>query len=81
MSDLKPCPFCGGEPVFFIHERQSGSNGIGYGFSIRCNRCGATNPNTRQSVLLSMEDDGSINYIEDGRGKAVAVWNARAENA
>ena len=80
MAELKPCPFCGGEATFSINATKSGNGQVGFEFSIRCSRCNATVPRAKQSVCLSMWADGSINLVDDGRGKAAAAWNERAND-
>lgn len=68
MSDLKPCPFCGGEA--FVNEDPtnnggkphiSGNVGLGRLWSVECDECGA---------------DGG--YWQ-GSDIAIKAWNTRAE--
>ena len=68
MSNLKPCPFCGGEA--FVNDdptgnggkpHMSGNVGLGRLWSVECDECGA--------------DAG---FWQD-RDVAIAAWNSRAE--
>lgn len=38
-SELKPCPFCGGEPYGIKYEYDSGDHGSAYKYLILCTRC------------------------------------------
>lgn len=67
MIELKPCPFCGGEPYFRtpLHKRAE------YIMMIECKRCGA-NP---YAIFVSEV------YDEEYRKEAVAeFWNRRDYN-
>lgn len=68
MSELLPCPFCGGEA--FVNDdptgnggkpHMSGNVGLGRLWSVECDECGA--------------DAG---FWQD-RNVAIAAWNSRAE--
>ena len=69
MSDLKPCPFCGGEafvndnPIGTSNETLNMRGGVGLGrlWSVECDECGA--------------DAGYAQSVEE----AIRRWNSRAE--
>lgn len=55
---LKPCPFCGGEPIEFVHKE--GFNKTDYSAHIVCRGCGAsTKPyiGTKRFVTAGVRTD------------------------
>ena len=38
-TDLKPCPFCGGDPYTTIQGRQWGGDGCSVSLSVICSQC------------------------------------------
>lgn len=62
MSDLKPCPFCGAEPV------RSDCIGCGY-VQILCPEC-----NANISIVLKSKQDDQIRIAED---ELIRRWNNR----
>lgn len=81
--DLRPCPFCGGEALFFV--KVSCPNAVGgftrsWEFGVGCLGCGITLPKDTYRFSVQMINDGSINVIEDDRQKAADTWNKRAEH-
>lgn len=64
MSELKPCPFCGGEPVF--HEASQISE-TWFVASVNCRSCCA------QVVSRGME----TKTAEMANESAIAAWNKR----
>ncbi len=80
--DLMPCPFCGGEAIFF--PKVSCPNAAGgltrsWEFSVGCLACGITLPKETYRFSVQMGKDGSINVIEDDRQEAADAWNRRYE--
>lgn len=65
MSELKPCPFCGGK------ARMGGDMAT---YWITCGDCGAT---IRDS--LEFGTDGRFARRDDVRAAVFAAWNTRAE--
>lgn len=79
MSELKPCPFCGGSAVFSNILNHCNSHSVGFSFKIECEDCGITTPNT-YSAYFSLGEDGNINPLQDGIKQAINEWNRRADN-
>lgn len=62
-SELKPCPFCGGEATFVTSLHITGE----YAAIVMCERCNAKT----DSMRAHDEEDAEV--------MAAACWNARAE--
>lgn len=76
MSDLKPCPFCGGKPL--DPEVSSGSDErCGYNFNVvvECGSCGVT------VTTASKQDKAGwcIESPQDAITRAVELWNRRTQ--
>lgn len=65
MSNLKPCPFCGGEAV------RADCVGCGY-LQIRCSKCLAI-------VTVTLADRDSLAAIKKDEERLIANWNRRTE--
>lgn len=80
MTELKPCPFCGGKAKFFV--KCSTSHGImrGYDFGIYCTKCDITTPRTDYIIEFNLNDGGEIEVTKDERLLAIEAWNRRADN-
>lgn len=76
MIKLEKCPFCGGEAIFYITGEVTKHFEIGFGFKIKCTRCGITFP-TAGKVSLTLEDSGTLRYTEDNRLELASKWNSR----
>lgn len=68
MSELKRCPFCGGEAKAFQHGD--------VGYVVQCRRCGMWNAGYHAEWSHITEDEFSGFVDEES---AIAAWNARAE--
>lgn len=75
MSELKPCPFCGGEATY-----STGSLYHKWTVSVRCRECGA------RTVAEPFGNNGTLAYEQisgDGkeaaREKVAERWNRRVE--
>ena len=62
MEELKPCPFCGGEP----NHLWRGSRYMGFYVSIECVECNVT-----------MEYVGHNCTLEQAKKEAASRWNTR----
>lgn len=78
MTELKPCPFCGGAPVVYRYDRL---------ILIGCDKCGYSRGfkgliQTVPSEVLASHPDSSIKeyYHVDADEKAIEVWNRRVDN-
>ena len=71
MADLKPCPFCGGEPV---SNAMTSFGGAIYIATIKCEKCGIT-----KKMAYS---PGKINKPKNAASTALRLvakeWNRRA---
>ena len=72
MSELKPCPFCGGEAaVSERHEAQCYEPNVYYeGFEVVCDKCDG---------LVIVYDEGNQDRASKDkvRTDAIAAWNTR----
>lgn len=80
MSELKPCPFCGGKAKFFVKSHMEREIMRGYSFGIYCTKCDITTPKTNYSIEFQLNGNGEIEAIIDERSLAIKAWNRRAEN-
>lgn len=64
-EDLKPCPFCGAEPLMQEHEPHTHSVGLGL-------------PDHPGSFTIECPTDGCCGLIADAKTEAIAAWNRRA---
>lgn len=71
MSDLKPCPFCGGDDVN-MGVRPHFREGKGNGWTVLCADCGG-------SIGYIERPDGHFYAEYDTKSEAIAAWNSRAE--
>lgn len=69
-GQLKPCPFCGGNPFINTIEHSEENRPYGYRFygQIMCTKCQATAGTT-----------GFENTYEEATEKAIKAWNRRVK--
>ena len=79
MTELKPCPFCGGEAKFFVKYFCERGVIRGWQFGIHCFKCNLTTPRTDYQVGVQFNEFGDIVTIVDERDKAIEAWNRRTE--
>lgn len=70
MSELKPCPFCGGE----AHVVEGMYNSYQEGYAVRCRHCALT---LGASGRLGECYEWSCCY--ENEAEAIEAWNTRAE--
>lgn len=76
MIKLDKCPFCGGEAIFNTTSEFRKCSEHGFYYKIKCTRCGITYP-LEGKVLLTLEESGTVRYIEDNRLELASKWNTR----
>ena len=67
--DLKPCPFCGGEPLLMQKENNS--------WYVTCNSCSASSKEHAPRAVIPWE---AYHALQDAVSKAVDAWNRRAND-
>lgn len=75
MTELKPCPFCGGKAE--IREFANGHNGNGEfvaKYEVGCKKCNIKFLFESRFVLKN----GQPEFIQNGYDKCVEAWNRRA---
>ena len=80
MNELKPCPFCGGQPEFFANSYNQHGLTRGWNFGIRCQKCNIRLPKDDYKLYVRLSSDGDIITSEDERGIAEEAWNRREKN-
>ena len=80
MSDLKPCPFCGGEARF--EQSQCGAtdkSSVSIRFSVRCKKCHSTASSAYGEICMNLSSTGELNIWHNDLEKVAEAWNRRAE--
>lgn len=77
MTNLKPCPFCGGEAKFFITGCHRAEDLTGWRFGICCQKCNITIPKNDYTVEVEFTDYGAVKTVTDERPVAIEKWNLR----
>ena len=57
-TELKPCPFCGGQPRTSVNYRQCGGGDLVLEFAVTCSHCGV-----RRSITEEMESAPFVSII------------------
>ena len=80
MSELKPCPLCGGsvklENYGFL-QGAFGKSSTRTIWEIRCVNCGL---NLTSESQYTLHNDGTVTDRCDGRKRIIRLWNGRADN-
>lgn len=75
-TELRKCPFCGGEAKFVVISKSDSLCDIGYCFTIQCSKCYIKLPREYR-VDFKLSDRGSVTTTLDERKIAVNAWNRR----
>lgn len=81
MSELKPCPFCGGNKLKVDSRKNNNTRWINnkmeecHVVTVRCNRCHTRGPTV--SVYLGWGQYKAAEIMNDA---AIEAWNRRAED-
>lgn len=84
MSELKPCPFCGGKASVMDNANEEVSYGaFGYGtrgyptwYRCYCTECGAAG----EPVRIEKGGENNTFYEKYTKEKAIEAWNRRAND-
>lgn len=74
MSELKHCPFCGGNPKTEVRVTQKGGDIDNVDFSVLCIECGIC-----KTVRLKIARTCLFYDVEKALSQAIESWNKRAE--
>lgn len=77
MDKLKPCPFCGGDAIFFRKAYAVSNSTRGWVFTVCCKKCGVELPKTNYVIEVNLGDSGEIKIATDERQQAAEAWNRR----
>lgn len=77
ISELKKCPFCGGDIHFIMVGNGCFCNGVKFYFEIECSKCKIKIPK-RYKVVFTLDNNGKIKTVCDERQEAIEKWNKRA---
>lgn len=73
-EELKNCPFCGGKAKINTPVRKGNGGCDLFAWQISCDTCGIS---TKYYEDEAVRDEEGIRLTEDGREKAIKIWNMR----
>lgn len=82
LTDLKPCPFCGGKAEYVTVMVTQGGPPMGSNiyYNIRCESCKANAPGAVGGLFVFLNEKGKVKIeFDESERKAVEAWNRRAE--
>ena len=77
MSELKPCPFCGGEANIKNMDLHTRDGSIRAYWRVKCSKCQTEKGYTS---IYCLRDDDTLFVAFDGRKRAIDAWNRRADD-
>lgn len=80
MTELKPCPFCGGKANFFVKVNSTTGTHRGWKFGVYCTMCDSSLPRNDYVLDVDFDPNGEITIVRDERNDAIEAWNRRANN-
>lgn len=79
MTEIKPCPFCGGEARMVCTSTVSECELLSKTFIITCGKCGVRSPKPFR-IYVRIGNDGTCTYDASEKDKAIEAWNRRADD-
>ena len=76
MSELKPCPFCGGKATIKTISRGYGSNGFTEAYNVGCDNCKIY---FKEESIFCIQNGTPI-FLMNGYDRCFEIWNRRANN-
>ena len=80
MTELKPCPFCGGKAEFIDTDARYARQSCFVYFKIKCKKCLTEPQGAFGYIAFNLRANGEFNVWHDDRPDAIAKWNRRVEN-
>ena len=78
MTELKPCPFCGGGARIRKMSEGWKHGHIIDSFTVECTECGANLPPFESDIWIG--NSGSVHIDTNGYEDAIEAWNRRASD-
>lgn len=75
IEEMKPCPFCGGNPHIPLVGGGVDRNTRCFMFNVRCSKCGVGFPGSYKIEVTF--NDGELIISTDERTDAIKDWNSR----
>ena len=80
MSELLPCPFCGGKAIFVVKSNISNHQGVGFDYNIECSSCGCSPTKKNAEMHIFLNKDGEVKITDASivtRNSMIEAWNTR----
>lgn len=80
MSELKPCPFCGGNNIGYSIKTTTIQFKRAYHFAMYCKDCHCNGARTLWKCDTNNVNRVSLERNEEFKQMAINAWNRRADN-
>lgn len=80
MSELKPCPFCGGKAEFVVKGNISNHCGVAFTYVIACSKCKCTPMSKSSEMHIYLDKNGEIKMTgasDVTKQCMIDEWNTR----